>query len=162
MSEDSSNSPTRMSLAEIQLMGIIVFEGFSACLMIIMLNVNVLINPIPGFGALLFVLFASLALIVLFWKVGQRENPPFWYCKNVGFWLVAISYVAGIAVLVLMAVFQIILSPSALTSAFISNLPFVSLGLLLFMAAALIIWFAQVNLLKARRDLQHWLDTGEL
>lgn len=160
MSEGSGDSTVRLSLAEIHTMGLLPIQVLSLCC-VALIGINAP-SPWLGSGTLLFILITSSYLILLLWKTGQREQPPYWLFKNVGFWLMAVAYVAAIGVLILMAVFRMILVPSVLTSPFVSDLPFIAVGSMLFMMAALVVWMAQVNLLKARRDLQHWLDTGEL
>ena len=143
----------RLSLAEIHTMILLPLQVLSLCCFALT-GINAP-SPRLGLGTLLFILITSSYLILLLWKTGQREQPPYWLFKNVEFWLMAVAYVAVIGVLVLMAMFQIILPPSMLTSPFISDLLYIAMGLLLFMMVALVVWIVRANLLQARRDLRH-------
>ncbi|HEX5155773.1 MAG TPA: hypothetical protein VFW17_01030 [Ktedonobacterales bacterium] len=161
MLENGGHSKARFSWVEKLTMGVLAVEAV-VCLLVAIVHINVP-KPLPGIGALLFILVTPLVLILSLWKAGQRENPPFWhfkYSKNAGFWLMAVAVVAAIGISVLMVLFELILPPSLLSSTFASNLPLIAMGVLAFMMVALVVWLAQVGL-KARREFRRWLDTGE-
>ena len=118
-------------------------------------------KPLLGILALVFLLAYSTALVLLMWKIGQREQPSYRYFKYLGFWLMAAVYIAMVCVLAVIVLFEMILpAPSFLPSSFASDLSWIALGALLLSFIAFAIWLLQIGL-RARRNLRRWLNSTE-